>query len=45
MSPYVGKFLRAQVRRTWLRGQQIYGEGLAGEPKSMGRMVMPKRRE
>jgi allantoinase len=45
MSPYVGKFLRAQARRTWLRGQQIYGEGLAGKPKSMGRMVKPKRRE
>jgi allantoinase len=45
MSPYVGKFLRAQVRRTWLRGQQIYGEGLAGEPKPIGRMVKPKRRE
>lgn len=45
MSPYIGKFLRAQVRRTWLRGQQIYGEGLAGEPKPMGRMVTPKRRE
>jgi allantoinase len=45
MSPYVGKFLRAQVRRTWLRGQQIYGEGLPGEPRPMGRMVQPKRRE
>ena len=43
MSPYVGKFLRAQVRRTWLRGQQIYGEGLVAEPKPKGRMVRPGR--
>lgn len=43
MSPYVGKLLRAQVRRTWLRGQQIYGEGLTAEPKPSGRMVKPKR--
>ena len=45
MSPYVDKFLRAQVRRTWLRGQQIYGEGLVAEPKPKGRMIKPKRRE
>jgi allantoinase len=43
MSPYVGKLIRAQVRRTWLRGQQIYGEGLTAEPKPRGRMVRPKR--
>lgn len=43
MSPYVGKFLRAQVRRTWLRGQQIYGEGSVAEPKPKGRMVRPGR--
>jgi allantoinase len=41
MSPYVGKLLRARVRRTWLRGQQIYGEGLTTEPKPMGKMVRP----
>lgn len=45
MSPYVGKFLRAQVRRTWLRGQQIYGEGLTTDPKPRGRMVKPKRQK
>ncbi len=45
MSPYIGKFLRAQVRRTWLRGQQIYGEGLTTDPKPKGRMIKPKRRE
>jgi allantoinase len=44
ISPYVGRILRAKVRRTWLRGQQIYGEGLANEPKPRGRMVTPKIR-
>jgi allantoinase len=42
ISPYIGRSLRAQVRRTWLRGNQIYGEGLATEPKACGRMVKPK---
>jgi len=45
MSPYVGQLLRAQVRRTWLRGQQIYGEGMRSEPRPMGRMVIPKRQD
>jgi allantoinase len=42
VSPYVGRKLRTKVRRTWLRGQQIYGEGLTNEPKLGGRMVKPK---
>jgi allantoinase len=45
MSPYVGKSLGAQIRCTWLRGQQIYGEGLTTDPKPMGRMVKPKQQE
>jgi allantoinase len=43
MSPYVGKLLQAKVHRTWLRGQQIYGEGLSIEPKPRGKMVRPNR--
>jgi allantoinase len=42
ISPYVGRQLRAQVRQTWLRGNQIYGEEMAAEPKACGRMVRPK---
>lgn len=45
ISPYVGKSLGAEVRRTWLRGQQICGEGLNQEPKPRGKMVRPQWRE
>ena len=39
-SPYVGRTLRSQVRRTFLRGQMIFEDGkFAGQP--MGKLVRP----
>jgi allantoinase len=40
-SPYVGRELRARVRRTFLRGQTIFQDGKFGPP--LGRLVTPKR--
>jgi dihydroorotase-like cyclic amidohydrolase len=41
ISPFIGRALRAQVQRTWLRGKQISGEGLTTEPKPNGKLVKP----
>jgi allantoinase len=40
-SPYVGRTLRARVRRTFLRGQTIYDDGKFA-PRPFGRLLMPE---
>ncbi len=41
-SPYVGRTLRARVARTFLRGQEIFGNGNV-TAQSAGRLVRPQR--